>query len=81
MRVTEVGQRADYWLPRLRCALEISGTQHIRELSRRHREKVAQVLANPRHWNGYAFVCCFSAARRIIRWSYHTQEEPNDEPS
>src|SRR5262245_16016337 len=26
MRVTEQGQRADYWLPLLRCALEVSGT-------------------------------------------------------
>src|SRR5262245_6881307 len=36
MRVTRQGDRADYWLPRLRCALEISGTQHGRELRRRH---------------------------------------------
>jgi hypothetical protein len=71
MRVTEVGQRADYWLPRLRCALEISGTEQIRELPRRHREKIAQVLANPWRWDGYAFVCCFSSSPRLIRWSYH----------
>jgi hypothetical protein len=75
MRVTTVGQRADYWLPRLRCALEISGTQRSREFPRRHREKTAQVLANPWQWNGYAFVCCFSPVRRRIRWSFHTQEE------
>jgi hypothetical protein len=81
MRVTDVGQRADYWLPRLRCALEISGTEQGRELSRRQREKAAQVLANPRCWNGYAFVCCFSAARRVIRWSYHTGEGREGEPS
>ena len=35
MRVTAQGQRADYWLPRLRRALEISGTEQIRELPRR----------------------------------------------
>jgi hypothetical protein len=81
MRVTDVGQRADYWLPRLRCALEISGTEQSREVPRRHREKIAQVLANPWRWNGYAFVCCFSPAHRVIRWSFHTQEEPGDEPS
>jgi hypothetical protein len=81
MRVTKVGQRADYWLPRLRCALEISGTGRKGELSRRHRQKTAQVLANPWQWNGYAFVCCFSAAHRVIRWSYHTHEEQSDESS
>lgn len=81
MRVTDTGQRADYWLPRLRAALEISGTGQTREMPRRHRQKVAQVLANPGGWNGYAFVCCFDAAHRMIRWSYHTQEEREDEPS
>src|SRR5262245_35246590 len=35
MRVAEQDQRADYWLPRLRCALEISGTEDNRELLRR----------------------------------------------
>jgi hypothetical protein len=73
MRVTDQGERADYWLPRLRRALEISGTEQSREVPRRHREKTAQVLANPRRWDGYVFVCCFSPARRLIRWSYHTQ--------
>jgi hypothetical protein len=75
LRVTDQGDRADYWLPRLRCALEISGTEHMHEFSRRHREKVIQMLANPRHWSGYVFVCCFSAANRLIRWSYHGWEE------
>jgi hypothetical protein len=78
MRVTEQGQRADDWLPRLRRALEISGTEQSRELPRRHREKTAQMLANPWRWDGYVFVCCFGAARRQIRWSYHTQEEQAD---
>jgi hypothetical protein len=75
IRVSKEGERADYWLPRLRRALEISGTQQSRELPRRHREKIAQVLANPWHWDGYAFVCCFQAARRLIRWSYHRARE------
>jgi hypothetical protein len=78
MRVTEQGQRADYWLPRLRCALEISGTAQRREVRRRHREKIAQMLANPWHWNGYVFVACFGAAPRLIRWSYHAQKEQED---
>jgi hypothetical protein len=75
MRVSELGDRADYWLTRLGCALEISGTEHHAEVSRRQREKTAQLLANPRQWDGYVFVCCFSAASRLIRWSYHTQGE------
>jgi hypothetical protein len=78
LRVTDEGDRADYWLPRLRRALEISGTEQQRDLSRRHREKIAQMLANPRHWNGYVFVCCFDPAHRRIRWSYHSQEERED---
>jgi hypothetical protein len=81
LRVTNEGDRADYWLPRSRRALEISGTEQSRELSRRHREKAAQMLDNPRRWNGYVFICCFSVEQRVIRWSYHTQEEQEDEPS
>lgn len=75
MRVTKEGQRADYWLPQLRSALEISGTEQNRELPRRCRDKVAQMLANPRRWDGYVFVCCLGPAPRLIRWSYHAQEE------
>ncbi len=51
MRVTRAGECADYWLPRLQCALEISGTTNAREVRRRHREKVAQALANPLRWH------------------------------
>ncbi len=75
LRVTTVGDRADYWLPRLRCGLEISGTEHERELARRQREKKKQLLANSRGWDGYVFVCRFGPGRGQIRWSYHTQEE------
>jgi hypothetical protein len=74
MRVTQVGERTDYWLPRLQCALEVSGTEQTRVLQRRHREKVAQVLRNPLCWDGYVFVCCFAARHRRIRWSYHPWE-------
>ncbi len=81
LRVTDEGDRADYWLPRLRRALEVSGTEHRRELGRRHREKTAQVLANPRHWDGYVVLCCFGVAHRLIRWSHHYQEKPEDAAS
>lgn len=74
LRVTRRGDRADYWLPNLGCALEVSGTEHARDFDRRHRQKAAQVLQNPLGWNGYVFVCCFARARRAIRWSYHTQK-------
>ena len=74
MHVTRIGERADYWLPGLRCALEVSGTEHARELSRRHREKVGQLLSNPLRWPGYVVICCFGRSRRLIRWSYHQHE-------
>jgi hypothetical protein len=54
------GARADYWLPRLKFALEISGTEHEREIRRRCRQKAQQVLANPRGWDGFVVVCCFA---------------------
>ncbi len=74
MRVTREGDRADYWLPRLQCALEVSGTAAPSELARRHRQKITQVLSNPLRWDGYVVVCCFTAPQKIIHWSYHRQE-------
>lgn len=74
MRVTRAGERADYWLPHLRCALEASGTTQARLLARRQREKATQVLSNPLRWNGYVVVCCIAPHQRIIRWSYHQQK-------
>jgi len=74
MRVTREGDHADYWLPRLQCALEVSGTENPRLLLRRHREKIVQVLSNPLGWSGYVVVSCFSASQRVIRWSYQKQE-------
>jgi len=38
----------------------------------------AQLLDNPRHWNGFVVVCCFSRAQRLTRWSYHVREEPGE---
>ena len=78
MRVTRTGDKADYWLPNLHCALEVSGTERSGELGRRHREKVVQMLHNPLRWSGYVVVCCFASRRRLIRWSYDQQEEHND---
>jgi hypothetical protein len=71
LRVTRTGERADYWLPRLRKALEVSGTAQRYELARRQREKAVQVLQNPLQWDGYVVVCCFAKRVRRIRWSYH----------
>ena len=79
MRVTRHGERADYWLPKLNRAVEISGTEQVREVAGRVREKAAQVLDNPLQWDGYAFVCCFGESHRLIRWSFHTQRERADE--
>jgi hypothetical protein len=78
LRVTEEGDRADFWLSPLRCALEVSGTEQVHGLERRHREKVVQMLGNSRRWSGYVFVCCFGPGQGRIRWSYHRQEgSPN----
>ena len=74
LQVTTEGDRADYWLPRLRHALEISGTDQSHELPRRHREKTAQMLANSRHWAGYVFISCFGTAPGQVRWSFHRRE-------
>lgn len=80
LRVTRQGDRADYWLPKLGHALEVSGTESPREVRRRRREKREQLLANPLGWGGYVVVCCFSERRRLIDWSYHTPPggESND---
>jgi hypothetical protein len=74
MRVTREGDHADYWLPRLQRALDVSGTENPRLLLRRHRGKIAQVLSNPLGWSGYVVVSCFSARKRVILWSYHERE-------
>ncbi|SRR5260370_42079406 len=81
MRVAREKDHTDFWLPRLRCALEISGTEHNQELLRRQKEKMTQMLANPRRWDGYVFLCCFRPGNNIIRWSFHKQEEREDATS
>lgn len=74
MRVTGLGDHADFWLASLQCALEVSGTESRNELPRRHREKIVQVLSNPLQWNGHVVVCCFDTPHGYIGWSYHEQE-------
>ncbi len=71
--VTVVSDRADYWLLQQQRALEISGTERIRELPRRFREKFRQLLENHRGWDGYVVLCCFAESKRAIQWTYHTQ--------
>jgi len=73
--VTEYGDRADYRSLSRACVLEISGTETLAELSRRHRQKVAQAIANRYAWDAYAVVCAFSAQGHCIRFSKHVGKE------
>lgn len=50
LQVTDHGDRVDYRARKRKAVLEISGTENLAELGRRHREKVAQALANPFGW-------------------------------
>jgi hypothetical protein len=77
--VTNYGQRADYRSLDAPYVLEISGTESPSELARRHREKVAQALANPLGLDAYIVVCAFSAEGCHIRFSYHRFLESTDE--
>jgi hypothetical protein len=72
--VARYGDRADYRALRVQRVLEISGTEIASELGRRHREKVAQALANPLGWDAYVVICAFSAKGHRIRLSYHRSE-------
>jgi hypothetical protein len=73
--VTSYGERADYRTVSASAVLEISGTETIAELERRHREKTAQALANPFRWDAYVVVCAFSSGGHRIRFSRHRWEE------
>lgn len=75
MEVSEIGTRADYWICNKQYLIEISGTETERELFRRHREKVEQLLDNPDGKDGYVVVVCFSS--KYILFSFHRQEEIN----
>src|SRR5258708_22063617 len=71
MRVADQGQRTDYWLPRLRCALEISGTGQSHGLAPRQREKTAQTLSDAWHWKCSTFGSCVNPTRGTARSAYY----------
>src|SRR5439155_284764 len=73
--VTNCGERADYRAPKASRVLEVSGTEMLSELGRRHREKVAQALRNPFAWDAYVIVCGFASPEHRIRFSAHHWEE------
>jgi hypothetical protein len=73
--VTSRGQGADYRAPTASRVLEVSGTETLPELGRRHREKVAQALRNPFGWGAFVIVCGFGAPAHRIRFSAHAWEE------
>ncbi len=73
--VTNRGEGADYRAPKVSRVLEVSGTETLTELGRRHREKVAQALQNPFGWGAYVIVCGFATREHRIRFSAHAWEE------
>jgi hypothetical protein len=80
LNVMEVGGRADYRSSLVERVLEISGTESLSELGRRHREKVAQALANPFRWDAYVVVCAFCpTGHRVVLSGHRWQESPHAE--
>jgi hypothetical protein len=77
--VTNYGDRTDFRSTRISCMLEVSGTANHSQLTRRHRQKVAQAMANPLGWNAYVIVCAFSSRGHRIRFSFHSVQEPVDD--
>ncbi len=73
--VTAYGDCADFRSLERMSVLEVSGTESRAELGRRHREKVAQALANPFGWDAYVAVCSFSDQGHRILFSKHTPPE------
>jgi hypothetical protein len=73
--VTSCGERSDYRAPGVSRVLEVSGTETLSELGRRHREKVAQALRNPLGWDAFVIVCGFATPEHRIRFSAHSWEE------
>ncbi len=73
--VTSRGESADYRAPAACRVLEISGTETLSELGRRHREKVAQALRNPFGWDAYVIVSGFATPEHRIRFSAHAWEK------
>jgi hypothetical protein len=79
LNVIQHGGRADYRSTLVQRVLEISGTESLAELGRRHREKVTQALANPFRWDAYVAVCAFCDEGHRVRFSGHRWEEPHVE--
>jgi hypothetical protein len=77
--VTNYGDRTDFRSTRISCMLEVSGTAVHSQLTRRHRQKVAQAVANPLRWDAYVVVCVFSSRGHRIRLSFHCVQEPTDD--
>ena len=77
--VAHYGDRVDYRSLSVPSVLEISGTESSSELARRHREKIAQALANPLGLDAYIVVCVFSEDGHRIRFSYHRWKESANE--
>jgi hypothetical protein len=73
--VTNRGEAADYSAPKVSRVLEVSGTETLSELGRRHREKVTQALRNPFGWGAYVIVCGFATPEHRISFSGHAWEE------
>jgi hypothetical protein len=73
--LNDYGERADYRSPSAQCVLEVSGTEDLMELGRRHREKVAQALDNTYGWGACVVVCAFSSRGHRIRVSRHGPAE------
>jgi hypothetical protein len=73
--LNDYGERADYRSLSAECVLEISGTEDVSELGRRHREKVEQALENTYGWGACVVVCGFSARGHRIRVSRHGPAE------
>jgi hypothetical protein len=80
LNVMEHGARADYRSTVVERVLEVSGTESLAELGRRHREKVTQALANPYRWDAYVVVCAFYAEGHRVRfWGHRWEESPHAE--
>jgi hypothetical protein len=75
--VTQYGDRADYRFLDRPNVLEISGTENMAHLDRRHREKVAQALKNPMQRDAFVSVCVFSESGHRIRFTFHRWESLN----
>jgi hypothetical protein len=75
LNVMEHGGRADYRSSVVERVLEVSGTESLGDLGRRHREKVTQALANPYRWDAYVVVCAFCEDGHRVRFSGHQWED------